>query len=879
MGTQSVKFILNDAAVEADCESDESLLDVLRNRFGITSPKNACQPMGHCGCCTILIGGRPVLSCVTPAVKAAGREVTTLEGFSAIYREAVSQSFVAAGALQCGFCTAGIAVRAKALLDRNPNPSRDEIKRALVPHLCRCTGYVKIIRGIELTARHLRGESVPEPDYSGRIGSPLPRYEGAAMVLGERRFTDDISVGDMVHGAPVFSAHPRAIIKSIGTRNASGAPGVIAVLLAEDIPGERFQGLITPDWPVMIAGGGTTRYIGDILAVVVGETARAARKAAQLVDVQYEILRPVASAMEALEPDAPILHPRIRPRDNILSRSRITRGEKPDAVFPSCAFIVEETFHTQRIEHAFLEPESAVALPWRDGVMEVMTPGQGVFDDQRQIASILGVEPARIRCALIPNGGAFGGKEDLGTQGLAALIAHKTGRPAKVTLTREESMRFHPKRHPMTLHYKVGCDASGRLLAVKARIIGDNGAYASVGGKVLERAGGHASGPYTVPNLDVEALAVYTNNPPSGAMRGFGVNQTAFSIEGCLDRLAEMAGIDRWEIRWRNAMDTGSVFCSGQVFDKPVGLKQTLLATRDAFRGAKYAGIACGIKNVGIGNGMPDAGQAVIRVDDDGEHLEIFTGFTEMGQGLFTLLIQSVIEIIPHLDSRKFRVRADTTRPVPCGMTTASRATILGCLAAKHAAEALKAGLDAGRALADLAGREFFGEVCFDDTVPLGRLEGKNGGPVKTHVTFGFATQVVILNDDGTLKKIIAAHDVGRVMNPILLEGQIEGAVHMGLGYALTEDMIWEGGYLKSKRLNDLGILRAHHMPEVECVFIEAADPDCPWGAKGVGEIGLVPTAPAVAGALHAFDGKWRNTLPMKDSAAARKIMGKQALG
>jgi xanthine dehydrogenase molybdenum-binding subunit len=296
---------------------------------------------------------------------------------------------------------------------------------------------------------------------------------------------------------------------------------------------------------------------------------------------------------------------------------------------------------------------------------------------------------------------------------------------------------------------------------------------------------------------------------------------------------------------------------------------------RDIYRSEKLAGIACGIKNVGIGNGMADAGQAVIRVEDDGERLTIFNGFTEMGQGLLTVLVQAAAEVLREIDPRRVSVVIDTTRPVPCGMTTASRGTVLGCLAVQRAARNLKAELDAGKSLRELAGREFLGEVCFDYTVPLGQLEGKDGGPIRTHITFGFATQVVLLHEDGTLRKVLAAHDVGRVMNPTLLEGQIEGSVHMGLGYALTEDFPCEGGHISAKRLNDLGILRAHHMPEVECIFVEEADPETPWGAKGVGEIGLVPTAPAVAGALRAHDGKWRNTLPMKDSAAARRILGK----
>lgn len=876
-GHANLEFTLNGKAQSHAIESDLTLLDLLRDEIGVISPKNGCQPMGQCGCCTVLVDGKAALACVTPAAKVAGKTVTTLEGLNPGFRETVSQCFLSAGGLQCGFCIPGIAMRTKTILDKNPSPTREEIGRGLVAHLCRCTGYTKIVDSIDLTARTLRGEAKPEFDYSGRVGTSLPRYQGAEAVLGDRNFIDDIKVEGCVFGAPVFTEHPRAIIKSIDYSAALAMPGVIGVVDATDVAEEgRRQGLIYRDWPIFIKKGEVTRCVGDILAVIVAENQRLARKAAKLVKVEYEVLEPVTDPERALDPNSPIVHPDTHPQGNLLSKNAIVRGEPVDQAFARCAHIIEDTFETQRIEHAFLEPESCIAYPWnKDGVMDVLTQGQGVFDDQRQIASILQVPRERVNVTLVSNGGAFGGKEDLSIQGQTALIANKFNRPAKLTLTREESMRLHPKRHAIRMKYKVGCDADGKIIAARGRMIGDKGAYASVGTKVLERAGGHATGPYNVPNLDIEALAVYTNNPPCGAMRGFGANQAAFAIEGCLDRLAKKVGIDGWEIRWRNAMDQGDVFCSGQVLDKPFGLKKSLLAVREAYRSAKFAGIACGIKNVGIGNGMPDSGEAIIRIEDDGEHLTIFNGFTEMGQGLLTVLIQSAVEVIPQLDSRKIDVRIDTTKPVPCGMTTASRGTVLGCLAVQRAAQKLKGELDAGKTLKDLAGREFLGEVKFDYTVPLGQLEGKNGGPVRTHVTFGFATQVVILNDDGTLKKVIAAHDVGRVMNPILLEGQMEGSIHMGLGYALTEDFACdENARPKAKKLNDLGILRAHHMPEIECIFIEEQDPECPWGAKGVGEIGLVPTAGAVAGALQSYDGIWRTKLPMKDAPAAKKILG-----
>jgi xanthine dehydrogenase molybdenum-binding subunit len=470
---------------------------------------------------------------------------------------------------------------------------------------------------------------------------------------------------------------------------------------------------------------------------------------------------------------------------------------------------------------------------------------------------------------LVSNGGAFGGKEDMSIQAQTALMAWLVGRPVKMTLTRPESFRIHPKRHPIELSYKIGCDAEGHITAVRARILGDKGAYASVGAKVLERAGGHATGPYRVPNIDMESLAVYTNNPPCGAMRGFGANQAAFAIEGLLDRLAEKVGIDGYDIRDRNILEPGEAFATGQILDKPFGLRKTLEAVKEQYKGAKFAGIACGIKNVGIGNGMPDIGRAALTVEDD-QTVHIRTGFTEMGQGLFTVCIQFAVEATG-LPPERFRCSTDTSLKLDCGQTTASRATVLAGNAIAEAGKALRAELGAGKSLVDLAGRVFSGEWICNYTSKLGKDLDKPGGP-KTHLTYGFATQVAILDDEGRLVKIVAAHDVGRVINPVHLAGQMYGSLHMGIGYGLTEDFEVEAGEIRAEKMNDCGVLRAHQMPEMELIFVEEEDPECPFGARGVGEIGLVPTAPCIAGAIYSFDGVVRTRLPMKDSPAAAAI-------
>ena len=485
-----------------------------------------------------------------------------------------------------------------------------------------------------------------------------------------------------------------------------------------------------------------------------------------------------------------------------------------------------------------------------------------MWDDRRQIASFLGVPDHRVRVTHVPTGGAFGAKEDLNVQCHAALLATFTGLPVLVTLSRRESLRFHAKRHPMWLDYTVGCDADGRLVAVRARIVGDTGAYASVGDKVLERAAGHACGAYKVANVDVEGTAVYTNNPPCGAMRGFGVNQSNFAIEGVVDRLAEQVGIDGWEIRWRNALEVGDRFGTGQKLGPGVGLKKTLLAVRDAYRGARFAGIACGVKNTGIGNGMVEYGRAVLRPEADGS-VTLYHSWTEMGQGVHTILQQITCEELG-LPPERVRVAVDTDRDLETGQTTASRSTVLGGRAVIEAARELKAALGDG-SLGDLAGQEYRGEFVVDWTTKLGPEIDE---PV-THLAYAWATQVAILDEEGRLSKVIAAHDVGRTINPTLVEGQIEGAVHMGLGQALSEEFVVEGAVPVTETLKSLHIIPPSGMPEVECILVEEPQPEGPYGAKGVGEAALVPTAAAVAGALYAFDGKRRTRLPMKDSPAA----------
>jgi selenium-dependent xanthine dehydrogenase len=857
-----VRFTLNGRPVEVEARPGMTLLEALREGCGVTSVKDGCAPEGSCGACTVLVEGKAVVSCAQKATHAEGRSILTQEGLSPGERDLWADCFVASGASQCGFCSPGIVMKAEGLLAKNPDPTRDEIARALAGNLCRCTGYVKIIDAVRFAAGARRGEPVAQPDWSGKVGTRTGRYQGRELALGDKPYVNDLTAEGMLHAAIRFSDHPRARVLHIDTSRAEAHPGVVAVATARDVPGERTQGLITRDWRQLVAEGEVTNYVGDVLAIVAAETRHAARDAAALIEVEYEVLESVTDPFRALEADAPALHE----GGNLLSMSIVKRGDVESTLADS-AHVLTETFQTQIVEHAFLEPESSFAVP-EDGGFHVYSQGQGVWEDRRQVASFLGLPEAQVRVTLVSNGGAFGAKEDLNVQCHAALMAHLTGRPVLLTLSRAESLKFHPKRHPLTMAYTIGADEDGHLTGIRARIVGDTGAYASVGDKVLERAAGHACGPYRFEAVDVEARAVYTNNPPCGAMRGFGVNQVAFAVDGMIDRLADRVGVDGWEIRWRNALEVGDQFGTGQVLGPGVGIKECLLAVRDRYRTARYAGIGCGVKNNGIGNGLLEQGKAILRPEPDGT-VTLFHSWTEMGQGVHTALQQIACQELD-LTADQVHVVVDTMRELDTGQTTASRSTILGGRAVIEAAEKLKAELD-GKRLADLAGREFYGELTIDYT-------NKPGVDVErpvTHFAYGWAVQVVLLDDEGRLETVIAAHDAGKVINPTLVEGQIEGAVHMGLGFALSEDYVVAGGRPVTTTLKSLGIVPPVGMPEVECIMVEVPQPEGPYGAKGLGEIGLVPTAAAVVGALHAFEGTWRNRLPMRDSVAARAAVPK----
>ena len=848
------KFTLNQNDVTV--AADKNLLEYLREDARLISVKDGCAE-GVCGSCSVLVDGKAWRACKLTVAKVQGKAVTTLEGLPAREKEIYSWAFGEVGAVQCGFCMPGVVISAKSLLDQNPNPTSAEIKSGLRYNLCRCTGYLKIERAIQLAAKALRdGKTFSAEGSTAKVGARMVRVDSEEKLLGTGEFVDDMKVPGMLYGAALRAKFPRARVKKIDISAAQACTGVEVVLTAKDVPGERLLGHIVHDWPVMIAEGEETHYVGDALVVLAATTQETARKALELIRVEYEELTPLLSPEAAMAKGAPLIHP----KGNLLSETIMKRGDVDKAI-AEAKHVVTQHYSTPRQEHAFLEPESALAIPMQCGSLTVYTGGQGVYDDRQGIMEMLGLPEDKVRVISKYVGGGFGGKEDLSVQHHAALLAWHSKKPVKLTFSREESFRVHPKRHPMEMEFTTACDERGKITAVRARIVADTGAYASLGGPVLQRACTHAAGPYQIENVDVVGRAFYTNNIPSGAFRGFGVTQTCFAGESNLNLLAAKLGISPWEIRFRNAIEPGGVLSNGQIADAGTALKETLLAVKDVYDANPGAGIACSFKNSGKGVGVHDVGRVKLIVENG--VVVICTSAACMGQGLATVILQIVGETAG-LARSALRVHEPDTMVTPdSGTSTASRQTLITGEASRRAACVLKRELD-NHSLAELEGREFYAEYdCITDPMT------SNKPNRVSHVAYGYATHVVILGNDGKVQKIVAAHDVGKAINPNGVEGQIEGGVVMGLGFALTEDFPLLNG-APTVTLGTLGLMRAAQVPEIVCHLIEKNSPDLAYGAKGVGEIVMLTTAPAVAGAYFNRDGKFRNSLPLKDTPYRR---------
>ena len=887
-------FTVNGQTVQA--EKNQKLIRFLRDELRLTSVKDGCSE-GACGTCHVLIDGKATKACVPSTDKLEGKTVLTVEGLSDWEKAVYTYAFGKAGAVQCGFCIPGMVISAKDLLDANPAPTREEAAFAIRNNICRCTGYVKIIDGILLAAEIFRNGKLPEEKKTGYgVGERAVRVDVAEKVQGYGKYPDDLYVDGMLYAGAVRSKYPRARVLAIHKEKAEALPGVVGVYTAEDIPGEIKVGHLQQDWDAMIPVGRITHYLGDAICLVAAETKEALEQAKALVEIDYEPLKPVFSPTYASQPFAPLVHE----SGNLLCEKHVSRGNADQAI-RDADYVLMYHYETPYTEHAFLEPECAVAYPDEDG-LTILSTDQGAYDTAREVSRLLGLPKEKIHVTNMLVGGGFGGKEDMTVQHHAALVAYLTGRPVKVKLSRKESMLVHPKRHPMKVTITMGCNRDGLIQGVKAEVVADTGAYASLGGPVLERACTHAAGPYHYENFEITGKAYYTNNPPAGAFRGFGVTQTCYAMEMTLTKMAHELGISPWEIRYRNAIRPGQTLPNGQIAPPSTGLVETLEAVKDICEQNRNVGIACAMKNAGVGVGIPDTGRCIVAVKDGKLHIR--SGASCIGQGLGTVLTQIVCTMLHCGREDVVYEAANTVNAPDSGTTSGSRQTLVTGEACRRACQKLLAAAGADVRVSDysgiahrqgmeslpggnssgtvgtelpegasvdwkaLEGQEFYGEYLAK-TDPLGAQNVEN--PI-SHVAYGYATHVCVLNDDGTIREIDAAHFVGKAINPLSCEGQIEGGVTMALGFTLTEHYpLYD--CIPSARFGTLGLFRADQVPPIHSILVEKEGQDMAFGAIGIGEITTIPTAPAVAGAYFALDGEMRTSLPLMKTPYERPKM------
>ena len=743
----------------------QSLLRFLRDELKLTSVKDGCS-QGACGACTVIIDGETCRACVPTTDTLEGRNIITVEGLTDWESKVYTYAYGEAGAVQCGFCIPGMVMCTKALLDKNPDPNEAEIRYAIRNNYCRCTGYVKIIAAIRLAAKIMRDGVIPKASTDDwKIGSRVHRLDVEEKVLGYGKYPDDFYFDNMCYGSAVRSKYPRARVLSIDISAAKALPGVVAVLTAKDIPGENKVGHLKHDQYTLIPEGGLTHYLGDAVALVVAEDRDTLEKAKKLVKVEYQVLPAVHNIEEAAAENAPLVYD--EETSNVQAYKHVCRGNADEAIKNS-AHVISHHFETPWTEHAFLEPECAVSYMDSDGDVFLITTDQSSHTTLHECSLMLGSKKVKVQNALV--GGGFGGKEDMSVQHHAALMTYCTGRAVKVSLTRAESLLVHPKRHHFVMDFTMGCDENGKIMGVKAKVSSDTGAFASLGGPVLERACTHAAGPYAYENFEIEGTAYYTNNPPAGAFRGFGVTQTCFAVETLLNMMADEIGITPWEIRYRNAIRPGGVLPNGQIVDNSTGLVETLDAVKEEYDAAvaagKAVGLACAMKNAGVGVGIPDWGRVKLIVEDDAK-LHIYTGASCIGQGLGTVLVQMVVTNTDLTRDQIVYERSNTWIAPDSGDTSGSRQTLVTGEACRRACEKVMEAKNASEhhSLDDLKGQVFYGEYLAK-TDPLG---ADVPNPV-SHVAYGYATQMCIVDPKTKkIEKLVAAHDVGKAVSAFQL--------------------------------------------------------------------------------------------------------------
>jgi xanthine dehydrogenase D subunit len=744
---------------------------------------------------------------------------------------------------------------------------------------------------------------------TGGVGESIRRPDGTLKVKGEFAYSSDLWAEGMLWGATVRSPHPRARIRSIETGEALVMPGVMAVLTHEDVPGRKTYGLEIPDQPVLAFHD--VRYQGEPVALVAADHPETARRAAGRVAVDYEVLQPLVDAEDALAQDAPPLHP----SGNVLRHIRIRHGN-PEA---TAEVVVTGEYEVGMQDQAFLGPESGLAVPDGEGGVDLYVSTQWLHVDRDQLAASLALPPEQVRITLAGVGGAFGAREDLSMQLHACLLALRTGRPVKILYSREESFFGHVHRHPARLRYEHGATREGRLVYVKARIVLDGGAYASSSTAVCSNAACFAVGPYQVPNASVDCYVAYTDNPPCGAMRGFGAVQTCFAYESQMDRVAAELGMDPVELRLRNAMEEGSPLPTGQRVEGAAPVAELLRRVRampppperpagppdlrnlpggvsNVTHGEgvrRGVGYAVGFKNIGYSEGFDDYSTARVRLSvSAGEPLaEVHTAAAEVGQGLVTVQAQIART---ELGVERVVVLPADTQVGSAGSSSASRQTWMTGGAIKAACEAVRSrvlslaaerlGRDpAGLALSDgyvvdeeerLVGlAALLGEEAVEETREYHhrrtrRLDPETGQG-EAHVAFGFAAHRAVVDVDtelGLVKvvEIATAQDVGKAINPQAVEGQIEGGIAQGLGLALMEEIQVAGGKVRNPSFTDYLIPTVLDMPPVKVDVLELGHPDSPYGLRGVGEAPTISSTPAIVAAVRAASGRPLTRVPVR---------------
>jgi CO/xanthine dehydrogenase Mo-binding subunit/aerobic-type carbon monoxide dehydrogenase small subunit (CoxS/CutS family) len=899
-----------------------SLLKVLRDDLHLTGSKNGCGT-NHCGNCMVLVNGKARKSCLLQMKSLQGAQVTTIEGLSGDGElHPIQAAFAASGGSQCGFCTPGMIISAKALLDANPNPTDYDIRKGLEDVICRCTGYNKIIDAVKLAARALNTGQTISLEPAGGLGKSVIDFDGVEKAQGRLIYADDIYVEGMLHLKAVWSAYPHALIKSVDTSAAEKVPGVVRVFTAKDVPGLNRFGVIKQDQPVLCDE--RARFVGDAIALVAAENELAAERARDLIRVDYEPLPGVFTAQQALQPDAPQLFP-----DGNICKHLVHTVGSLETGFAQSDLIVEGHFETPFVEHAYLEPESGVC--WWDGdTLTLKTPTQFPFELRVQLSRIFNLAEDQVRVICTPGGGAFGSKIDATVEPLLALAAFCTGRPAKMTLTREESLIRSTKRHPYFMDYRVGLSREGKILAVDCQLLSDAGAYTDLSPRVIDQACIFSCGPYEVPNLRIEGWAVYTNNVKGSAFRGFGINQVAFAIESLLDEAARKLALDPFELRLRNCLRAGSATASGEILRHSVAIEETLIAAREALEkeigevrkrvrpGWKLGiGVASGFKNVGAGKGKVDDAGAVFTLLPDGK-VQLRVSAVDFGQGIRTTMAQIARNVIPVSADNLIVISGDTKLTHKHGGAVAERQTLISGAAVEKAANGFKEQLVTkaaqimgvppesillipnGVASSDSESELTFTELAEEldrrgevatatyvhvapKTFALADVEGRksvSAEEYRNYPAYAYITQACAVEanpNTGEVKvlRVWAAHDVGRAINPQKIEGQVEGSCLMALGYALTEDYPMEKGYPRFKTFGELGVPTVWDFSEVRTLIIEKPDPTGPFGAKGISEVATVPLTPSICNAIYDAVGYRAYALP---ATPARILAGlKQA--